>query len=514
MRTNFAEVKNQAELTILTKGAGFFTLGHIISVGLDFVIVIALARFLGAYSYGLYSLGIIVLSISSLIARFGLNNGVLKYVALYSGVNNEEKTKGTIIQSIIFTLALGLVIGFIVYIFSSQIADIYQKKDLAPVIKIFAVAIPFSALLPVLSGITRGFKTNKYMVIGTNIIKVIANLVFIILFFYLGLGLSGAVWANIIGIIAAVLFFLYSIKKLFPGIILREIVPKFETKKLLSTSVPLLAIGMISFLIHWTDTLMVGYFLSAEDVGIYRVAIQVATTILIFINAFNSIFASTISDFYYRNKKEDLNNLFKTVTRWGLYLGLLVFLIILISPDEILQLFGKSFLLGRNSLLLLSFGQIINVGVGATGFMLMMTNREKIESLNAAGILILNIILNLILIPRLGIIGAAIATSVSIGVINILRVIEIYFSLKIHPFNIKFIKGISAASITFMLAFLFKRYLLLNMHYLINLILSSLFASVIFFILLFLFRFEEEDKFILKKLKYRIYHEKRKNKKT
>jgi len=411
-------------------------------------------------------------------------------------------------------LVLGLAIGFIVYIFSSQIADIYQKKDLAPVIKIFAIAIPFNALLPVLSGITRGFKTNKYMVIGTNIIETVLSLCFIFLFSYLGYGLSGAIWAKIIAIIAAVLFLLYSIRKLFPGIVLKEIIPKFETKKLISTSAPLLAIGMISFLIHWTDTLMVGYFLLAEDVGVYRVAIQIATTISLFISAFNSIFASTIADFYNKREKKGLNILFKTVTRWGLYLGLLVFLVILISPNEILQLFGTNFISGKNSLLLLSLGQLINVGVGATGFMLMMTGREKIESLNATGVLILNVILNLLLIPKLGILGAAIATSVSISMINIMRIIEIYYSLKIHPFNIKFLKGIVGTIITFIIVFLFKKYLLLDLHYLINLLLSSLLILILFLSLLFLFKFEEEDKFIYEKLKSRINYKKRNNKKT
>jgi len=84
MKNIIPKISNQKELTILTKGAGLFTVGHIISVGLNFVATLVLARFLGASTYGLYSLGLIVLSISSLIARFGLNNGALKSIYYFS----------------------------------------------------------------------------------------------------------------------------------------------------------------------------------------------------------------------------------------------------------------------------------------------------------------------------------------------------------------------------------------------------------------------------------------------
>jgi len=504
MENNIDKQENNRELSIIAKGAGIFTFGRIIGVGLSFITTLILVRFWGAAVFGLYSLGLIILSIFSLVAQLGLSNGSLKYIALYWGKKNKEKTKGVIIQSIIFPLAFGLIIGVVIYIFSHQIANIFQKKELIPIIQLFAIAVPFSALLPVLGGITRGFKTNKYQVLAVNIIKPITNIGLILFFIFCSYNLLGIIWAHIISIILGTLFLLYSIKKIVPGITSKDVIPSFETKKLLSTSVPLLAIGMISFLIHWTDTLMVGYFLPTESVGIYRVAIQIATLVAIFLSAFNSIFASTISDFYHKKKKENLNSLFKTITRWGFYSGLLIFLIILISPNEILKLFGQEFIKGKNSLLILSLGQLINVGVGATGFMLNMTGREKIESLNAFGVLVINIILNLILIPKIGILGAAIATATSLGIINILRVIEIHFSLKIHPFDIKFLKGIGSGVVAFLLVILIKNYLLVNTPYLINLILSSLFVSIIFFTLLFFFKFTEEDKFIFRKIKNKI----------
>lgn len=265
----------------------------------------------------------------------------------------------------------------------------------------------------------------------------------------------------------------------------------------------MIAVVLLS-IVHWTDILMVGYFLPAEEVGIYRVTVQVAMLVAVFFVAFNSIFSPIISNLYYRKKKENLQSVFKTVTRWGFYLGFLVFLIIIVSPNEILKIFGTDFLSGRNSLMVLSVGQLVNVGVGGVGFMLMMTGREKLESLNTLGVLILNIILNLLLIPRLGILGAAIATTASISTISVIRVIEIYFSLKIHPFNLEFLKGIGAGVLAVSWSFLLKNCLFLDLHYFINLILSSSLILTLFSIFLFLFKFESEDKLIFQKIKQKL----------
>jgi len=136
--------------------------------------------------------------------------------------------------------------------------------------------------------------------------------------------------------------------------------------------------------------------------------------------------------------------------------------------------------------------------------MLTMTGREKLEFLNDVGILILNILLNLILIPKFGILGAAIATAVSLILLNIIRVLEVYIFLKMHPFDPKFLKCIFSTVLTFLLVFPLKYYLFSNFHYFLNLVLTS-FAILIFFSLfLVLFRFEKEDNLIFEKIRGRL----------
>lgn len=495
---------NKKELTTIAKGAGLSIFGNFFNTGANFIVALALIRLLGVANFGLYSLGVEILGISAMFATIGLTSGSLKYVAVYKGINDQRRLKGVILQSTFLTLFFGVLLAIIVFLFSDKIALLFKKPDLGPALQIFAIGIPFFALMSVFGPITRGFKTTKYVVLTTKIAQPLVYLFLICLVYISGSKLLGVTWAYILTIATLAVMLFFSLKKLFPGLLSKKLVALFEIKKLLTLSLPLMSVEVILFLVHRTDIFIIGYFLPAESVGIYRVALRGAAFVAMFLTALNSIFTPIISDLYHRQKRKALEALFKTVTRWGFYFGFLIFLIIVISPNELLRVFGADFLVGKNSLIILALGQLINVSVGCAALMLMMTGYEKMESLNSVGVLILNIILNLTLIPRWGILGAAIATAVSYNIANIIRLIEIYFSLQIHPFNVKFLRGIVAGLIAITITFFWKNALFVNWHYLINLGLSSLFILIIFVIFLFLFKFEKEDKFIFKKIRQKL----------
>ena len=173
------------------------------------------------------------------------------------------------------------------------------------------------------------------------------------------------------------------------------------------------------------------------------------------LSAFNMIFAPTISKLYGRNEKETLEKLFKTVTKWVFTLSFAVFLAIVLFAKPILSIFGQGFVIGAFALLILSFARLIDAGVGSVGYIIMMTGRPKINLFNSSLLCIITVIMNLLLIPKYGIIGAAIGTAFSIAIINILRLLEVYFFERIHPYQKSFIKplasGILAASIVYCL---------------------------------------------------------------
>jgi O-antigen/teichoic acid export membrane protein len=498
------EIQNQEELSLVAKGAGIFSFGYVFEVLVVFFTTVFLTRILGVNDFGLYSLGLVILQGGAILALFGLNNGALKYISAYLALNDKRKVKGTIIQVILFPLIFGSIISVFVFLFSSFIANFFGKPELSPVIKVFSLGIPLFALMQSSEAVTRSFKTVRYKVLGEKILKPFLNFLFVFVLYLLGYRLLGMAFAFVLSVLITVLFIISGIKKIFPLISLKNIAPEFETRKLFSTSSSLMLIYVIIFLLHWIDISMVGYFLASEDVGIYQVAVKVSSLVLMSLAALNAIFIPTISSLYHKEEKEKLSSVFKTVTRWGLFLGLLILLVLVVSPKEIMMIFGSGFVLGISSLLILCFGQLIYVGIGSSGNMLIMTGKEKIETLNDIGVLILDVVLNLILIPKYGILGAAIATAFCLAVLNILRVLEVYLLFKVHPFSIKSFKGILSALFAFIIAFPLKYYFFSDFHYLIDLFLTSFVILISFSLFLIFFKFEKEDKFILKKIKERL----------
>lgn len=498
------EIENQEELSLVAKGAGIFSFGYVFEVIIVFLTTVFLTRILGVNDFGLYSLGLVFLQAGSIIALFGLNNGALKYISAYLALNDKRKVKGTIIQVIAFPLIFGSVLSTIVFFSSSFLANFFGKPELSPVIKVFSLGIPLFALMQSTEAVTRSFKTAKYKVLGEKILKPFLNICFVFVIYFLGYRLLGMAFAFVLSVLITVLFLLSGIKKLFPEINSKEINSEFETKNLFSTSFSMMLIWAVLFLLSWTDILMVGYFLAADDVGVYKVAVKAASLVLMSLAALNAIFIPIISSLYHKKEKEKLSSVFKTVTRWGLSLALLIILVLTVSSREIMMIFGSNFVLGISSLLILCLGQLVHVGMGSSAQILIMAGKEKIESLNDIGVLILDVVLNLILIPKFGIFGAAVSTAVCLAVLNILRVMEVYLFFKIHPFNIKILKGIFSALLTLIIVFPLKNIFFSEFHYLINLFLTSSVILILFSSFLIIFKFEEEDKFIFKKVKERI----------
>ncbi len=159
---------------------------------------------------------------------------------------------------------------------------------------------------------------------------------------------------------------------------------------------------------------------------------------------FNGIFAPMISDLYNQGKRDEMARIFQTVTKWTLLLTLPVFFTFIFLGHTLLELFGREFQAGWPTLVVLSLGSLASISVGPAGFMLIMTGRPELELLNSWVSGMMNIALNLWLIPRYGALGAALATAMTIATLNIIRVSEVYHIHHCHPFRFGTLKVLAA----------------------------------------------------------------------
>ncbi len=482
----------------LAKGAIISLIGAGIGRGIHTIGQIVIARLLGPKAFGLYSIGWTILRILSNLAQCGLSSGLIRYALMFKD-SNPSKFKGVMLQSLGLTVLFSVVVGGILFFGAPWIAStIFRKAELEPVLRAFSIGIPLMAVLIVVVAGTQVSQRMEYAVYSRDLAQPLANLLFVVLFYLLGWQLLGVVAASILSIGIALILALYYLMMLFPELLSKkEVKPSFITKELLSFSLPLLFVNFFGNLIMWADILMIGYFSPTADVGIYRAASQISMLFVIILGAFNMIFAPMIAEVFHKRDFKTANWLFKISTKWIIYLTLPLFLVIVFAPTELMEvLFGKDYTSGTLPLVILSGAQWFNAVTGPVGYVLVMSGHQNIWFANTVLAALANIVLNIIFIPKMGIIGAAMATAVSVVLLFLLGLIEVWILLRMFPYDQRYWKVAAAAFVTVSFLFLFRQLQLSPLLTLVGVSMSSFSFLIGAFMLI---GFEREEKVIAQK---------------
>ena len=441
------------EYITIAKGAGTIFAGMIVGTGLKYLFQIVVARNLGPQLYGLFILGLAVFNVVAMLAECGFAKGVVRFVALYRGERDERRVKGTVLLALKWTLVSGSLMTLTLAALAHPVAvHFFHKPELSGVLRMFSLGILFSALTAIFVSATQGFKIMTYSVLVKEIFEPAAR-VGLVCFVFLAMGskLSGVLGAYLIPVGLSAVLAYYYFKKTFPAIRQKDVSPVFDKKQFLDFSLPML---FVQFFGLWTlsiDTLMLGYFKTSQEVGIYSAAQKTALVGNIIFVSFSSIFAPIAADLHNRKELPMLSLYYKTVTKWIFALSLPLYLILILGADSFLLIFGKDFVQARSSLIVLSLGWIAYSATNSASQMLVMSGRQKLRVMNMTGLLGLTFFLNLILIPRHGLVGAAFSISISLGLFGLTELGQVYFLLKVHPYRKDFLKPIAAGAVTFLL---------------------------------------------------------------
>lgn len=488
----------------IAKGAGVTFLGKVVSTGLKYLTDLTFAWLLGAELFGLYTLGIVIYRLGELFSRLGLETGAVRYVSIHYGAGDNPRLKGTLLQAIGFAVLNGCFVGGLLFLSADSIAQaIFNKPELASALRLFAIALPFGAGTIVGAFASTGFQIVKYRTYVWELLLPFSNLLLAVILCVLGFGLWGAAIAWLIATIISLLASLYFIVKLFPGILDRTVKPVFEGKQLLSFSIPL-AFGSFAWLVLlWTDVLMLGYFRPAAEVGIYRAASQTSLLMNIIAGSLITAFSPMIADLYSRGERKEVEKIFQTSSRWSLALTLPLFLIMVVAGDDILRIFGAEFAAGWIPLMILCTGHLVRAGAGGMAIqMLSMTGHQYLKLYTDLGLAALNIGLNILLIPKWGALGAAIATGISITLVNLLRAALMTRVLKmgLQIYNLTYLKVLIAGVSAILVGFLIRVSWLGSAHFFVTALLISAIIVATYAGLLKVMGLEDSDRLVLAKV--------------
>ena len=501
-----AESPNQQEHDVrrLAAGTGIALGGKMLGGGARLAVDIALARLLGPFNYGLYAIGWTLLRFVALFSPLGLNAGAIHFGARYWR-RDDGRFKGVVLQSLRLALLSGGVMGLGFYLAAPWLGErVFQKPDVVPVIQCFGFVFPLLSGLTVAAAVTRVSQRMKFSVLSEDLGEPTAQLALIFLLFWMWKGgLAAAMAACIFAYGFGLLQGLRFIRRLFPEVSSKQVKAVDPGKGLLAYSLPTALTGVFGVLLIWVDRLLVGYFRPAAEVGIYQASSQLAVSFALILVAFNAIFSPMTADFFHRGQIGRLEELYRVSTKWGLYLSLPGFMIMFFASRSVMTvLYGHAYAAGWIALSILALGQVVNAGTGPCGSLLVMTGHQNKLFIISGLTFVVSVILGLILIPRWGMAGAAISTTLSLSGLFISSVLLARRVLGMRPHDRRFSKGVLATALT-LTALILLRFVHISSPVL-SLVLNSILSIGVFGGTLLLCGLEPEDRHFIDLIRARM----------
>jgi O-antigen/teichoic acid export membrane protein len=393
-------------------GVKYSFLVNTASMAMVYLSQLLLARFMGVDQYGVYVYALSWLNVLLLFSIIGLDVAMLRFIPQYVSRGEWGNCWGIIKRSYQISLpaALVLLLGAWIVILTNYN---HLSEDLRNTLAIGAGALPLWVAIKLTQGVLQAFKRPGMSQLLDGVLLPV--LLLSLLGLVMGLNIPpSAVTVMTVFAVSCLMVLIFGVVWLRSYVIpppMKMATANYKTREWLMFAVPMLMIVGTHVIMNNSDVIMVGYIKSPAQAGIYSAAARVAALVSVSLVFVNMVLTPYISEYYYNERRRDLQHLVSVSARIVTLFAVPIFVILTIYGKHILGLFGSEFKDGYYSLLILSAGQLVNALSGSVGYIMILTGKQKQAAYVLGVCATLNIILNFLLIPNYGIEGAALATA-------------------------------------------------------------------------------------------------------
>lgn len=437
------------DLTRIARGGGAFLLASLFGNGINYFFGAYVARALGPEQFGLYILGLTIMNILLFMVPLGMDVAIVKFISEHLSLGEKSKASNIVFHLFVIAVGLALIFGLIFALIATPLSNVvYKKSELIPVLLCFSVIFILASINNFLTVTLQAFQLFGSIACIKYLWEPIGKFFLTGLFLGFGFGLYGLLFSLFLTYCASLLISLRMTQNVTglransrPSWELRKLFPIFKF------SLPLVITNIFGVVAPRLDVLILGYWLSFQDVGFYSASLQTAGILSLVLGSFSQLFSPMVVSVLARENKESLKDIYQAVCRWALTLSLPPFLLIVIFGNEILSLFGKNFSAGRECLNILALGQMVNVFMGSSNTILLMSGHSKKIMWNTIILNSLLILLDLIFVSSVGLSGPALALSIIMILGGIVGVIQVWLIHEVSPFRWTLLKPLWAALI-------------------------------------------------------------------
>ncbi|MGH7702453.1 MAG: polysaccharide biosynthesis C-terminal domain-containing protein, partial [Gemmatimonadales bacterium] len=391
---------------------------------------------------GVYFLSLTVATVATVAGRLGLDNPLLRLTAAGASSGDWATVNAVYRTGMRLAVTASVVSSAAAWVGAGWLARVlFSKPELAAPIRVMSLAVLPMVVVALHGQLLRGVKRIFASQLVSGVVTPAASLLAVYVLAQ-EFGLIGAIWGSALAAAVAALLGWRMWVTSVQGREVQGVV--FDRGALLRSSMPLLWVASMNLIMGWASTLILGIWGTTAEVGVFNAAYRAALVTGVALTSVNSIAAPKFAALYHEADWEALGATARNTTKLLVLLVSPVLVVFMFASHWVMRLFGPEFGSGAATLSVLALGQFVSVATGSVGYLLMMCGQERRlrdAVLVGAGV---NLALNLVLVPRLGVLGAAIASAVGMSALNLLAAYYVWTRLRI--WSIPFVPALVRAT--------------------------------------------------------------------
>ncbi|HJX65687.1 MAG TPA: oligosaccharide flippase family protein [Polyangia bacterium] len=446
-----------------------------VGVGTNFLAILAglseaafhplAAHLFGTAFYGIYRWGVSCAEPLLRLSPMGTDKGLLRHIASHRVAGETELEQRSLRTAFWLTLGTSLLLGLLAFLLAGPLAALQGKPEVATAIRWLAPSLPCSALILVLISATMAAKTMRYNLLVRGIAQPFSLLLLAGLLGMITPTLGGLCAAHVLAMALTVALAFWSAARVFHAMTLtRALWPAARTHDPAPSSAPFFHGEMVRFsvwigvseflnsILQRTDIILIGLLAGPETLGIYAGAEALSRIASNIRYAFDPVASPVLSEALRLKDMGRLRYNLQLMTRWTTIITVPLLLAMMVFRNELLRFFPQAFLAAGPVLVVLLLGHLVNGTLGLTGWVITMGGRSRLILLNNLVSASSNVVLCCLLIPRMGLLGAALSSASSVALLQTIQLVEVALLYRVHPFSRGFFKALAAGAVVLLLA--------------------------------------------------------------
>ena len=404
---------------------------RITSAAIAFASQVLMARWMGGFEYGVFVLVWTVMILVGDSSCLGFQTSVVRFIPEYRARGQRGELRGVIRAAQGMVLVSSCVVAAAgltgVWLFSDAIESYFVLP-----FYLGLSCLPLIALSTLLEGMARANGWTAVALMPIYILRpllILAAMAGAILLDYP----PSAKVAIVCAITASFLTTLYQLVAVVPPVTaeVRDEPARLRLRDWLMVSLPIFLVDCFFYLHTNADILMVGWYMEPQDIAVYFATLKLLALVHFVYFAVKAGVAQRYAQYAHGAGRERLAAFARETVAWTFWPSLVMAAVVLALGRPLLMLFGEGFEAGYPLLLALTSGVVLRAAIGPAESLLTMSGYQKICAIVFAVTLAVNVVLNLVLIPRWGLWGAAVSSAVAMAVETLLLAVAVHNRLGI-----------------------------------------------------------------------------------